>query len=137
MKTFKSKRDWWVTAIFFGVCAAMLCGSLVEPHNLVMWAITLTTTIVLVDMYFHTEYTVKGSLLIIKCGFLLHSKYKIEDVRKVEDTHCLISSPALSADRLSLRIGKYDELIISPADKKGFIDALLCVNPDIEVGEIG
>lgn len=136
METFKSKKDWWVTAIFFGLCAIMLCTSVSELHNVVLWAITIATITLLLDMYFNTDYTIGNGLLIVRCGFFIRSKYEIKDIKKVERTRCLISSPALSADRLSLKIGKYDELIISPADRKDFIATLLRVNPNIEVGNM-
>lgn len=136
MKTFKSKKDWWVTAIFFGTCAVMLYLSILETHSWALWIITLFTTAYLINMYFCTDYTVKDGWLIVRCGFLFRSKYEIKDIRRVERTRSMLSSPALSLDRLSIKVGKYDEIVVSPADKNGFVEALLSVNPNIDVDEM-
>lgn len=44
----------------------------------------------------------------------------------------MLSSPALSLDRLEVFYNKFDSVIISPQNKEDFIVALQNINPAIE-----
>ncbi len=46
-----------------------------------------------------------------------------------------MSSPACSFDRIEVKYGKYEGVIISPENRKAFIDEVLKVNPKVEVHE--
>ena len=43
-----------------------------------------------------------------------------------------MSSPAPSFDRIELKYGKFDEIIISPKDKLSFANDLTQINTEIE-----
>ena len=45
------------------------------------------------------------------------------------------SAPALSLDRIRITYNKYDEIVVSPKDKKVFLDDLTAINNGIEIIE--
>lgn len=85
-------------------------------------------------IFFFTRYTVHDQkVLEVKCAFLYHKWIGIHTIRIIRETTNPISSPATSLDRLELVFEHHGRVLISPADKEGFILALLAINPGIEV----
>ena len=58
----------------------------------------------------------------------------VDEITRVRDSRSVLSSSALSIDRLKISYNRYDELLISPRDKAGFIVALQRLNPQTQVG---
>lgn len=57
----------------------------------------------------------------------------IDKIKSISKTKSLLSSPAASlTDRIELKFGTYDAVIISPKEKKEFIRALVKINPNIK-----
>jgi hypothetical protein len=71
--------------------------------------------------------------LIVKSTWVVYERIDISKITKIEKTNSILSSPALSLDRIRIRYNKYDEVLISPKVKKEFVDELLKVNPTIEI----
>ena len=69
--------------------------------------------------------------LYIKCGFFKYNPVNIGEMKKVSKSSNIISSPAASFDRIEIRYGKFDELIISPKYKTKFVEDLQKINPGI------
>ena len=65
--------------------------------------------------------------------FIVNDKIEILKIRKIEKTNSILSSPALSLDRIAIFYNKYDEVYISPKDRDNFIKDLLEINPTIEI----
>lgn len=84
-------------------------------------------------LFTHTYYEITDDELIIRSGFLFNGRVRINDIREIRETNNPLSSPAISLDRLELRYGKNKYVLISPKDKKGFIDSILSLNPSIAV----
>ena len=81
----------------------------------------ILTTIVLLAIYgyklhifFNTTYTIDGDIILIKCGYVWYKPINIMEMKKISKSSNIISSPAASFDRMEIRYGKFDELIISP-----------------------
>ena len=53
--------------------------------------------------------------------------------KKIEKTNSILSSPALSLDRIAIKFNKFDEVYISPKEKQAFVDDLIKINPAIEI----
>lgn len=131
MKVFKSKIDWWfglllVYPIFMSV-KSMLFGE---------WVGLLGLSIVVVLILFFsktTRYIINDNQLIVMSTWIVYERIDISKITKIEKTNSILSSPALSLDRIRIRYNKYDEVLISPKVKKEFIDELLKVNPTIEI----
>ena len=79
---------------------------------------------------FNTYYYIANETLIIRCGFFTN-KIEIKSIRKISETRGLVSSPALSMDRLEIMYNKFDSILVSPKDKTGFIKVILDNNPEI------
>lgn len=131
MRVFKSKIDWWfglilVYPIFLSI-KAMLEGEWIGLLGLaavVGFILILSKT---------TQYIINENQLIVKSTWIVNERIDISKITKVEKSNSILSSPALSLDRLLVRYNKYDEVIISPKEKKEFIDELLKNNPTIEI----
>ena len=84
-------------------------------------------------LFLSTNYTIEGHQLTVRCGFLYHSTIDIQTITKISETNNLISSPAISLDRLEIRFGSHNSVIISPREKQDFLDHLLQINPKISI----
>ena len=131
MKIFKSKIDWWfglilVYPIFLSI-TALLEGEwigLLGLAGVVGFILILSKT---------TQYIINENQLIVKSTWIVNQRIDISKITKIEKSNSILSSPALSLDRLLVRYNKYDEVLISPKEKKEFIDELLKINPNIEI----
>lgn len=131
MKVFKSKIDWWfglilVYPIFLSI-KAMLEGEwigLLGLTGVVGFILILSKT---------TQYIINENQLVVKSTWIVNERIDISKITKIEKSNSILSSPALSLDRLLVRYNKYDEVLISPRDKTEFIDELLKINPAIEI----
>jgi hypothetical protein len=84
-------------------------------------------------MIYKTQYIITKDELIVKLAFITNAKIQIKDINKIEKSTSLVSAPALSSDRLLIRYKTSDELLISPKEKQEFINALMAINPNIEL----
>ena len=131
MKVFKSKIDWW-----FGLLLVYPIFMSVKSMLLGEWVGLLGLSIVVVLILFFsktTRYIINDNQLIVMSTWVVYERIDIFKITKIEKTNSILSSPALSLDRIRIRYNKYDEVLISPKVKKEFIDELLKVNPTIEI----
>lgn len=131
MKVFKSKIDWW-----FGLLLVYPIFMSVKSMLLGEWVGLLGLSIVIVLILFFsktTRYIINDNQLIVKSTWVVYERIDISKITKIEKTNSILSSPALSLDRIRIRYNKYDEVLISPKVKKEFVDELLKVNPTIEI----
>ena len=83
-------------------------------------------------MFFKLEYIIEENKLKIKCGFFTYKPIEIKDIKEITKSNSIISSPAASFDRIEIKYGKWEELIISPKDKFTFAKHLTNLNPKIK-----
>jgi hypothetical protein len=83
-------------------------------------------------MFFKTEYAIVDKKLKIKCGLFTYKPIAILDIKEITKTKNIIASPAPSFDRIEIKYGKFDTIIISPKDKSRFVKDLTKINPDIK-----
>jgi hypothetical protein len=89
--------------------------------------------VLILPIFFNTNYTIREEHLYIRCGFFFYRDIDIHTIQKIKETNDLRSSPAPSLDRLELFYAKYDSIMVSPKDKTGFISVLQTINPTVEV----
>lgn len=77
-----------------------------------------------------TYYLFHDRHLLIHCG-PWQMQVPVDSITQVKATHDPIASPALALNRLRLSYGKYDSVLISPADQSGFLTILRHLNPAI------
>lgn len=127
---FNSKHDLWLgIVIIMAVCVSGI-GIFTARQSMSILLLSAVDGFIL-WIWFGTYYRIKGDILVIRSGPFV-SKLDIHRIQTVRKTRNPISSPACSLDRICLRLSK-KQVIISPKDKKAFCDALLRVNPNIDV----
>ena len=129
-KRFKSKVDRWIRVLLIVVIvteiwaigtAAMQAGDPLVMTGMIVIAIAVVG--LLVWLLVGTHYTVdRGVIKVVSGPF--RWKVPIDQITAVEATKSPLSSPALSLDRIRIRYGKRRRIMVSPADRAGFLKAI-------------
>ncbi len=85
-----------------------------------------------VHIFFGTAYIIEGNKLKVRCGFKSYPPIVINEIKEIRKTNNMISAPAASFDRIAIKYGKFEEIIISPKNKFEFVKHLADINPSIE-----
>ena len=72
-------------------------------------------------MYSSTYYIIENNKLIVRSMFIVYEKISVATFKKIYNTKNTLNSPALSLDRIAIVYNKFDEILISPIDKKQFL----------------
>jgi len=129
-KRFKSKVDRWILLVIIAmlimdfvliVALAMDSGSPAGKTGAILVCIALMALIA--SLALRTYYAVDKNVLRVVSG-PFRWKIPVDQITSVTPTRTLLSSPAMSLDRLKIEYGKLRPRIVSPADKKGFLRAL-------------
>lgn len=131
-KVFRSRIDWWLAAILIFVAVAPIVSACINGV-FDLWTVVISLFIL---SLFRTVYVVNDSKLRVWVGVIPYGNKEIGQIKSVHRTSSLISSPALSIDRLAITFVNGDRLIISPKDREEFVAALLAVNPQIVTDEM-
>lgn len=124
--------------IFLSVLFLSLIGFIIylnEPLDtiLTVGGIFLSVYGFFLYLNFATMYVISSDgVLKVKCGFFYNKRFDIGKIKSISKTNNLLSSPAPSLDRIGLRYGQFDSIIISPKDKIGFAKELTMMNPKIK-----
>lgn len=129
-KKFKSKVDSWIAVLIvalvlmdlvFIVTLAMQPGSPAGKTGAILVCIAVMALIA--SLALRTHYTVDRNDLRIVSGPFRWT-VPIDQITSVTPTRTLLSSPAMSLDRLRIEYGKFRPMIVSPDDKDGFLKAI-------------
>lgn len=129
-KRFKSKIDRWILVLIIAIAVidllamtaiAIQGGDAAGATGVIL--VCIGVLVLLLSLTFNTHYTVDGDTLRVVSG-PFRWKVPIEKIESVRPTRSLMSSPAMSLDRLDIRYGKHRRILVSPADKKGFLRAI-------------
>ena len=127
-KRFKSKIDTWILLLIVAmlVLDLVLILALAMDPAVTPAAKTGGILVFIVLMAFlaslglQTYYAVdKKQLRVVSGPF--RWKIPLDQITSVTPTRTLLSSPAMSLDRLKIEYGKPRPMIVSPADKDGFL----------------
>ncbi|OWP64103.1 hypothetical protein CDA63_05070 [Hymenobacter amundsenii] len=130
-KVFPSAISWWL----FGPIIALLIGIGIYAAMEQRLLDALVVVPALGLFYWLLRYTYyevqpeQQVLRVVSGPFVW--RVPVQDITSVLPTHNPLSSPALSLSRLKIHYGKYGSVMISPADRAGFLAALLQLNPAI------
>ncbi|MBR5331865.1 MAG: PH domain-containing protein [Muribaculaceae bacterium] len=133
MKTYKSKIDVWFVVLFFMMMLLPTIFTLIDMFSWTMVVLEGLLLLLVSILLFNTKYIIEGEYLYVKCGFLPKEKCSISQIVKIKNTRSIISAPAISLDRIEIKLNNRQRLIISPLDKKEFINHLCLINPNIIV----
>ena len=67
----------------------------------------------------------------VKFFVIYHQRYDIMKMTRIAPTRSIISAPAASLDRLAISRERGESVIVSPKDKKAFVNELIRINPKI------
>jgi len=128
---FKTKIDWWVHLLFalvvvcpipFAIKAIVL--EEVRVVMIIATALFFVCSVFMVHIWLATHYTIAEDKLIIRSG-VFYKAILLTHIVKVNPRFSLISSPALSMDRMDIVYktskGKMRNIFISPKDKEEFL----------------
>lgn len=129
-KKFRSKVDRWILIVILVVIVVQVVAVTAaiteagEPGMITSLILVMIGVVALmIWLLLGTHYTVdRGHIRIVSGPF--RWKVPIDEITSVTATRNPLSSPALSLDRLSIRYGKRRRIMISPADKAGFLKAI-------------
>lgn len=136
-KVYKSKIAKWYLWFCIGMTVALI-GSIYLCYDST-WVLLIDVVLIgialimMYDMLLHTDYTISGDKLHIRCGVLYRMDLPISKISEISHKSTILSSPALSAKRIGLRYGKKNWVYVSPKDQEDFISTLKSINPEIEI----
>ena len=126
---FRSKVDLWLLLLIVAVPIVALdflldgTGISDTGANLIIALTVVLALCLFAWLYFTTRYTITAEALFVKSGPYTWV-ISLREITSIEPTRSPASAPALSLDRLLIRYGGDSELIVSPADKRGFVAAI-------------
>ncbi|SDX35051.1 PH domain-containing protein [Hymenobacter psychrophilus] len=128
---FPSAVSWWL----FGPVMILLIGCGIYAALEKAWLEALMMVPVLGLFYWLLRYTyyevLPGQHVLRVVAGPMVWRVPVQDITSMLPSYSPFSSPALSLDRLRVRYGQYNSVLISPADRVGFLAALLQLNPAI------
>jgi hypothetical protein len=131
MRWYPSRVDWWLAALLcllplasLGVCLALVLAGQTAALPVGLASVLLVLGIY-VGLVFPMRYGLDSTHLVVRFG-LCRQRIPLVEIAEVGPTHNPLSSPALSLDRLRVQYGPgfFKAVMISPADRNGFLDDL-------------
>lgn len=84
-------------------------------------------------IFISTRYIICENKLEVKAGIFYYKCIEISSIKKITTVTDFFGAPATSIKRIQILFNETNSVAISPADKKGFIQALININPAIEI----
>jgi len=130
-KTYPSKTTYWLYVPIVGLMFYFFIKSIVDMQWLGLIILVAISGLLLLPILFNTYYAIKGTALNVRCGLIINTDIEIANIKSIKQTNSIISAPALSFDRIEIFYNTYDSVIISPQNKKDFVEMLKQINPAI------
>ena len=133
MEIYKSKIDYWLVGAMYLITLVPTIPAVIYAFS---WTMIFLVALLLAfasTLIFNTKYIIENETLLIKCGILPTEKYRIQQIQIIRDTHTIMAAPAISLDRIEVRLTDRNAFVISPQDKHKFIAHLCVINPNIIV----
>lgn len=128
---FVSKKDWWIFFILFGAIIALYTILLINMDIYIALS-CIPVSLLILWFWFTTFYVITDTKLVIRSAFI-HINISVYDIQSIQKTTNILSSPALSLDRLKIVYDSEKSVLISPKNRGEFLEELLKLNPSIEV----
>lgn len=129
---FASRRDRWLVFVLWATAVLLVAAGLAQIGStavltvrVIMLVGCLTGAAVLLWVLYGTSYTFTGDVLSVRSG-PFRTSLPLAEIDSIVPVHNTLSGPACSVDRLQIRYHYSDRtLLVSPADKPGFLRALI------------
>lgn len=130
-KRFKSKVDTWVLLLIIAMLildVVLIVALAMDPAETPAGKtggilVFIALMALLASLALRTYYGVDKKVLRVVSG-PFRWKIPLDQITSVTPTRTLLSAPAMSLDRLKIEYGKLRPMIVSPADKEGFLKAI-------------
>lgn len=125
-KTYKTRISILIMCILVIIPAICLVplSQAPTPAQITVVSFVLLTIAIIIASIFSIKYVIDNDTLRIYTFFWMHTDIKIESIKKMEPSRCLLSSPAGSLKRLAIHYNKYDVAYISPRNQEDFINEI-------------
>ncbi len=122
-----------VILIFLLVYGPLIPAILKSPDGKITVTIVIATLVLLFVLYhfYNTVYTIDKNKLQVRCGLFSYRPIPIDAIKVVTRTNSIISAPASSFDRIQIDYLNDKSIVISPKDKRRFINDMRQINPNI------
>ena len=127
---FQSKIDSWLLVLLVFAIAgqvvaliAVMIGDAPSSARAVVVAMIVAGVLLIASVLLRTHYTVSDGKVRIVSGPFFWT-IAISEITDITESRSALSSPALSLDRLNIAYGRNKRILVSPADKKGFLKAV-------------
>lgn len=132
MTRFRSKVDALLLVpalVGFGLPLLLVIGGLAEGRPLVGAIVPVVLLAATIPLLF-ISYELTDDEMIVRQGWL-RWRMPLARFRALRATRSIFSSPALSLDRIEIRTDRGLWLMVSPADKAGFVRAVRAKVPNV------
>lgn len=129
---YKSKIDVWLVCLVIILSVISVLPVILFAFSWIAVFLAVVLFAFVTYVFLSTKYVITDDILNIKCGFLINEKVRIMDIVKIVPDKSILSAPAASLDRIGIYVTKQrTPIVISPKDKKQFIEDLKSINPNI------
>ena len=125
---YRSKIDSWLIIVLLSTAAIPMVIAYEAAQEGSAWVTPVLTSVVMTSFFlwlvFTTKYSVEEATLKIQCG-PFNWQIGTNEITNITPSRSIVSSPALSLDRLRIDYASgRRSILVSPADKAGFVRAL-------------
>ncbi|WP_191273522.1 PH domain-containing protein [Neobacillus kokaensis] len=136
---FYSKKGLFTGIILWGTVTFLIGSFLFLPEGPEGKGETVTAVLIctltsgfIMWLWFATYYEINGNELKIVAG-PFRSRIDIIEIKSIRPSRSILSSPALSMNRLEILYGKWGMVLISPKNEEQFCEKLMNINPNIDI----
>ncbi|WP_053991548.1 PH domain-containing protein [Mangrovimonas sp. TPBH4] len=122
----------FIFLIFYGPLIPNLIENPINGKTLVVVGLLSLVFAFIVHPFLKTKYIIRNKQLDIKFGMFSYQPIDIRNIKEISKTTSKLSSPAPSFDRIEIKYGQFEEVIISPKDQMNFVKDLTEINPNIK-----
>jgi len=137
-KVYKSKKDQWLVWItwFSNIVIIISVIYLFFIEGITTYSLVYGISMILVVLFLYfllslTYYEITDTELRVR-SFFFKWNIPIDTIKKIFPTNNMLSSPALSLDRLMIIYGDEKKIMISPENKKEFLNDIASQNPNLQ-----
>lgn len=138
---YKTRIDWWIPCVVILTVAVAFLGPIIDGEIIFAGIIVAALLgIFEIVMFASVKYQICDEKLGVRNFFYKWEWFPIKKISEIKKTSGIISAPALSTTRVSIKFSDKTilkstmPLEISPKDRDDFIARLKAINPDIETG---
>jgi hypothetical protein len=109
------------------------CATLMIIEKSWVGLIIILLVAILISLIFQSiRYRIDQDKLWVECGGFKYKPIDILSIREIKKSRDPISSPAASLDRIAIICEGSKKILLSPDQKKEFVQGLLDINPNIK-----